>query len=52
MRSIGAVFGENWPDGGFTSTRPRSFDVLFFVQQTTAARENHKYSEIEFRGGS
>jgi erythromycin esterase len=50
MRSVGSVYGENWPDGGFTSTRPRSFDVLFFVPRTTSARENPKYSEIKFRG--
>lgn len=51
MRSIGAVYGENWPDGGFNLVSPRSFDVLLFVKRTSAARENPKYSDIEFRGG-
>jgi erythromycin esterase len=40
MRSVGAVFSENTRDGGFVEIIPRSFDVLFFVKQTTAAREN------------
>jgi erythromycin esterase len=40
MRSIGAVFSEDAQAGGFVEIIPRSFDVLFFVKQTTTAREN------------
>jgi len=40
MRSIGAMYSENWPDGGFSEVTPRDFDVLFFVRQTTAVRES------------
>jgi len=51
MRSIGAVYNETPPGAFFTSVNLHSFDVIFFVNRTTAARENPKHSEIEFRGG-
>jgi erythromycin esterase len=50
MRSIGAIYDEKLPKQGFSEVIPRDFDVLIFVRQTTAARENPKYSEMEFRG--
>jgi hypothetical protein len=34
-----------------THISPHSFDVILFVKRTTAAHENPKHSEIEFRGG-
>lgn len=49
MRSIGAWYSENIRDGGFAEVIPRDFDVLFFVKHTTAAQENPKYSEMEFK---
>jgi len=51
MRSIGAVYSESPPDAFFASVNLHSFDVIFFVNRTTAAHENPKHSEIEFRGG-
>ena len=50
MRSIGAVYSESPPDAFFASVSLRSFDVIFFVNRTTAAHENPRQSEIEFRG--
>jgi erythromycin esterase len=50
MRSIGAVYGQNWPGEGFNVIAPRNFDVLFFVKRTSPARENPKYSEMEVWG--
>jgi erythromycin esterase len=40
MRSIGAVYDEDMPETFFASVYPRSFDVLFFVNHTTAAHQN------------
>jgi erythromycin esterase len=51
MRSIGAVYSETPPGAFLTSVNLHSFDVIFFVNRTTAAHENPKHSEIEFRGG-
>ena len=45
MRSIGAVYSEGLKNKAFTETTPRDFDVLFFVQRTTAARENPKQTQ-------
>jgi len=50
MRSIGAVCSENSPGAYFASTNLHSFDLIFFVNRTTAARKIPKHSEIEFRG--
>ena len=49
MRSVGAVYDENVAGAGFTELIPRDFDVLFFVRQTSAARENPRQGELEFR---
>ena len=51
MRSIGAIYSESAPDAYFGPVTPHSFDVILFVNRTTAAHENPKHSEIEFRGG-
>ena len=51
MRSIGAIYSESAPDAYFVPVTPHSFDVILFVRRTTAAHENPKFSEIEFRGG-
>jgi hypothetical protein len=51
MRSIGAIYSESAPDAYFGRVTPHSFDVILFVRRTTAAHENPKFSEIEFRGG-
>jgi len=51
MRSVGALYSETPPDAFFAPMNLHSFDVIFFVSRTTAAHENPKYSEIEFRGG-
>jgi erythromycin esterase len=53
MRNIGAIYSEGSSDMNmFSSGVDRhTFDVMFFVERTTAARENPKYSELEFRGG-
>jgi erythromycin esterase len=51
MRSIGAVYSENSPSAYFASTDLHSFDLIFFVNRTTAAREIPKHSEIDFRDG-
>lgn len=51
MRSIGAVYSENSPSAYFASLNLHSFDLIFFVNSTTAAREIPKHSEIEYRGG-
>jgi len=51
MRSIGAIYSESAPDAYFGPMTPHSFDVILFVKRTTAAHENPKHSEIEFRGG-
>jgi erythromycin esterase len=40
MRIIGAVYNEPFPASYFTPVAPDSFDVIFFVNQTTPAREN------------
>ncbi|MGB7846316.1 MAG: erythromycin esterase family protein, partial [Candidatus Acidiferrum sp.] len=50
MRSIGAVYNESLPGAFVGPVSPHSFDVLFFVNRTTAAHENPKYTEFEFRG--
>jgi erythromycin esterase len=52
MRSIGAVYGGNPPSAFFSPVNPHSFDVVFFVNRTTAARENTKPLEIELHGGA
>ncbi len=51
MRSIGAIYSESAPDAYFGPVTPHSFDVILFVRRTSAAHENPKFSEIEFRGG-
>ena len=51
MRSIGAIYSGDTPDAYFGLVSPHSFDVIFFVERTTAAHENPKHSEIELRGG-
>jgi erythromycin esterase len=51
MRSIGAVYSENSPGAYFASTNLHSFDLIFFVDRTTAARKIPQQSEIDFRGG-
>ena len=51
MRSIGAIYSDNNPDAYFGLVSPHSFDVIFFVERATAARENAKHAEMEFRGG-
>jgi hypothetical protein len=50
-RSIGAVYSESPSDAFFAPVNLHSFDVIFFVNRTTAAHENPRQSEIEFRGG-
>ncbi|HTP69213.1 MAG TPA: erythromycin esterase family protein [Dongiaceae bacterium] len=50
MRSVGALYSENARDGGFVEVKPRDFDVLFFVQKTSAAHENPKGAESETHG--
>ena len=52
MRTIGAVYSDNSAKTFYASMSLHSFDVLFFVDQTAAAHENTKPSEIQFRGGS
>ena len=49
MRSIGAIYSDSAPEAYFGLVSPHSFDVILFVKYTTAAHENPKYSEIEFR---
>ena len=50
MRSFGAIYSDSAPEAYFGLVSPHSFDVILFVKYTTAAHENPKYSEIEFRG--
>jgi erythromycin esterase len=50
MRSIGAVYSENSPGAYFASANLHSFDLIFFVNHTTAAHEIPKHAEIDFRG--
>lgn len=52
MRNIGAMYDEHKPDSYFKSVYPHSFDMVFFVLRTTAARANPKPFELELRGGS
>jgi erythromycin esterase len=51
MRSIGAIYKESSPDMFLTTVDRHSFDMVFFVSRTTAARENVRPSQLEFRGG-
>jgi erythromycin esterase len=51
MRSIGAIYKETSPDTFLTTVDRHSFDMIFFVNRTTATRENVRSSELEFRGG-
>jgi hypothetical protein len=50
MPSIGAVYSENSPGTYFASANLHSFDLIFFVNHTTAAHEIPKHPEIDFRG--
>ena len=52
MRSIGAVYREGVPEAFFAPLNPHSFDVIFFVNRTTAAHENAKPLQIEPHGGA
>jgi erythromycin esterase len=51
LRSIGSVYSETAPDAFYSFVNPHAFDVIFFVNQTTAARKNPQTREMEFRGG-
>jgi erythromycin esterase len=51
MRSIGAMFKDTAPQAWLMQVRPLSFDVLLFVNLTTAARENRQEQDLEFSGG-
>jgi erythromycin esterase len=50
MRSIGATYGGSPPGAFFAPANPHSFDVVFFVSRTTAARENTMPLENELDG--
>jgi len=50
MRSIGSVYVEKAPRAFFASVNPHSFDVVFFVNRTTAARENTRSWENKLDG--
>lgn len=51
MRSIGAIYSDRSPDAFLTTVGRHSFDMIFFVNRTTATRENVKASRLEFRDG-
>jgi erythromycin esterase-like protein len=40
MRIIGAIYNESWPSSYVMPIAPDSFDVIFFVNQTSPSREN------------
>jgi erythromycin esterase len=50
MRTIGSTYDERTPSAFFASANPHSFDVIFFVDRTTAARENAKPWETNSMG--
>lgn len=54
MRSIGAVYMESIPNAYLTPVAPDSFDVIFFVDQTSPSLENRplpKQMETDFGRG-
>jgi len=51
LRTVGALYNESYPEAFYISVSPRSFDVLFFVDRTTAPRKNQKAVEFEFHEG-
>ena len=54
MRMIGSVYDELAPGAYFLPIRPDSFDVIFFVNETSPARENPerpREMETEFKRG-
>lgn len=42
MRTIGATYDESFPNRYFAHINPHAFDLIFFVNRTTAAHENPK----------
>ena len=51
MRSIGSMYKDTAPQAWLLQVQPLSFDVLLFVNLTTAARENRQEQDLEFSGG-
>jgi erythromycin esterase len=51
MRSIGSMYKDTAPQAWLMQVRPLSFDLLLFVNLTTAARENRQEQDLEFSGG-
>jgi erythromycin esterase len=54
MRMIGSVYNELAPNAYFPAIRPDSFDVIFFVNKTSPARENRerpREMETDFKRG-
>lgn len=49
MRAIGTAYNDAFPELFYVDFLPRSFDVIFFVNQTTAPRTSPKPVELESR---
>jgi erythromycin esterase len=50
-RTIGALYNDSFPEMFYVNVPPHGYDVIFFVNETSAPRKNPKPVDLEFRPG-